>query len=143
MIHIPFAAPDCCWIWLGSSKRGKGYAGFWLGDKNIKASRFSFYIYNGFLYNQVCHTCDNRLCVNPEHLFLGSNQDNVTDKMNKNRYKILSGELNGAAILTQEKVKQIRELKLKGITITDLSKLFGVKQSTIYSVVNKNRWKHL
>lgn len=75
-----------CWIWLGSTN-AKGYAHLKYETRQQRANRFSWSAYNGEIPPglHVLHSCDNRLCVNPEHLFLGTNQDNVDDKMRKGR----------------------------------------------------------
>lgn len=85
-----------CWLWLGSTN-AKGYAHLKYDMRQQRANRFSWSAYNGPIPEglHVLHSCDNRLCVNPEHLFLGTNQDNVDDKMKKGR----AGQ-NGNALKT-------------------------------------------
>lgn len=75
-----------CWLWLGSTNN-KGYAHLTYGNRLHRGNRFSWTAHNGPIPDgiHVLHSCDNRLCVNPEHLFLGTNQDNVDDKMRKGR----------------------------------------------------------
>lgn len=80
---------DNCWLWKGST-RGRHplmYGILWDGNKHLGAHRFSYEIHNGPipLDYSVCHTCDNPLCVNPSHLFLGTHTDNMRDKLAKNR----------------------------------------------------------
>lgn len=74
-----------CWGWKGGKSRGYGHIFF--DNKNIKAHRASWMIHNGEILNKllVCHKCDNRICTNPEHLFLGTQKDNVQDMIKKNR----------------------------------------------------------
>jgi len=80
-----------CWLWLGSTN-AKGYAHLKYNNRQQRANRFSWTAYNGEIPPglHVLHRCDNRLCVNPDHLFLGTNQDNVDDRVNKGR----SGKFN-------------------------------------------------
>ena len=77
-----------CWNWIGA-KFQKGYGQFWIPEykRKIKAHRFSWIIHKGKIPNDlyVLHHCDNRLCINPDHLFLGTHADNVSDKMKKGR----------------------------------------------------------
>lgn len=74
-----------CWNWIGACCRGYGLIR--INRKNILSHRFSWGIHFGRIPEGLCvlHECDNRRCVNPNHLFLGTNQDNVDDKVNKNR----------------------------------------------------------
>jgi len=89
---------DCfsdCWEWTGGT-RGRPplmYGSFWVNSSHMGAHRYSFYIHNGSLPEyinanvslEVCHTCDNPICVNPDHLFLGIRSDNMQDKVSKGR----------------------------------------------------------
>jgi hypothetical protein len=101
-----------CWIWTGARKGGKNgnYGVFQMGTNNLKRShRVSFELSNGPIPDGllVCHTCDNPLCVNPSHLFLGTFKDNTQDMIRKNRKAIFKGEDNGSCKLTDEQVRLI------------------------------------
>ena len=76
-----------CWEWI-AGKGGRGYGNFWYTGKTVNAHRFSYVLtYGEFDQSlQVCHTCDNPGCVNPEHLWLGTPKDNMQDKMKKGRH---------------------------------------------------------
>jgi hypothetical protein len=80
---------------------------------------------------QVCHKCDNPLCLNPSHLFFGSNAENVADKMIKGRHRALKGQDNGAAKLKDEQVREIISLKGRGMTQGDVAAIFGVSRPLI------------
>lgn len=79
---------DVCWEWVGA-KRTNGYGTLQVNGKSVLAHRFSYAFHKGKIPSGlfVLHTCDNKPCVNPRHLWIGSAQDNMTDKMKKGRYK--------------------------------------------------------
>lgn len=88
----------------------------------------------------VCHHCDNPPCVNPDHLFLGTHQDNSDDKMRKNRFKKLTGERNGAAKMTDDIAQMV--INEPG-TYVDVAKKFGVSMSSVRNAKLGIKWKHL
>ena len=127
-----------CWEWQGAKNPG-GYGLFTLGKKFKLAHRLSWEFTYGFepIGLVICHTCDNRACVNPEHLFLGDNKDNAKDKMKKGRHV----QRYGNSKLTIENVKEIRRLWITGeYSHLKLAGMFGVKHSCIGRVINSNKW---
>lgn len=121
--------PKGCWEWIGS-KDTRGYGSFKYEGKVIKAHRYSYIKYKGNIPESmcVCHKCDNPKCVNPEHLFLGTNADNVRDKVNKNRVYRAWGELSKRTKLSNEQAMEIYVSPLKH---KELALKYNVKKCVI------------
>ena len=139
---------DECWVWTaGQDKDMYGKFRIIQDDKKIdvRAHRYSWFLFSGRMPSdnvKVCHTCDHPYCVNPKHLFLGTTQDNTKDRDEKGRQS--RGESHSDAKLTDEKVKEIRELYDTGnYTQDQLSDLFRVSQSNISRIVLRKTWKHI
>ena len=136
---------DECWKWLGSKDK-KGYGYFWDQIRNSKAHRYSWTIHYGRIQRDkiICHHCDNPSCVNPNHLFLGTHQDNANDREAKGRRKNVVGENSPNSKLTDDDVRAIRkQYSSKNCTLDDLSKEFGVCFQQISRIINRKRWKHV
>lgn len=135
---------DNCWNWIGRiSPFGYGQFSVSWGDC-WQAHRLAYEIYVGRIPKGKCvlHKCDNRKCVKPEHLWIGTQSENVRDMMHKGRGKKASSENNGGAKLTWEQVDKIRELrKSKSIYHKDLAEMFNVHESTIERIILKKSWK--
>lgn len=134
-----------CWLWeagLDSS----GYGNFCYKGRSLGAHRVSYLHYVGEVPEglQVLHSCDTRCCVNPNHLFTGSLQDNMEDRNNKGRQARLKGSSNGFSKLNEDQVIDIFT-RYNGVdnTITSLGKEYGVHKSTIYLILNGRNWGHL
>lgn len=128
-----------CWEWSRYLKHDKGrstgYGTFKLFGKNRSTHRFSWELHFGKIPEGmcVCHKCDNRKCVNPEHLFLGTNQDNNVDAQLKGRLSIK---------LSKNQVVSIRELNgIYGIKQTKIAEIFNVSPSVINGIVHYKFWK--
>lgn len=129
---------DDCWEWMAGST-SRGYGVFDIGKSKYYAHRVSYAITNDELGELcVCHTCDNPGCVNFDHLWLGTHQENVIDKVEKDRQH--KGEVTPWSILTEEQVTQIR---ISNEPDSILAIKFGVARTTISSVRILKSWKHI
>lgn len=90
----------------------------------------------------VLHKCDIRNCVNPDHLFLGTNKDNMADMMRKGRKNARKGSAHGYAKLTENDVLQIRDV-YPSVSSRELAKRYGVVKSTILFVIHRKTWAHV
>lgn len=134
-----FKKTEDCWLWEGKLNQG-GYGKF--GAKST-ASRLSYQYYRGEISKglQVCHTCDNRRCVNPDHLFLGTIGDNMRDRTAKNRQA--KGSKTNNAILTEEIVLEIRKMRISGLEYQIIADHFGIQWDLARKVCKNNIWKHI
>jgi hypothetical protein len=128
-----------CWLW-GGGRGGNGYGILRRAEKSgfsPQAHRLSWIFANGAIPQgkYVLHTCDTPLCVNPSHLFLGSQRDNALDMVKKGR-----GRHKTAYKLSVAKVKQIRHLYAKGTRQMDLATRFNVSQPMISLVVRRQEY---
>ena len=137
----------CCWNWTAASKTTNGYGQFYVNRVNIRAHRFSFQLkHNRLIKEGMCilHSCDNPLCVNPNHLSEGTQQENITDRENKGRGVAPKGENQSSAKLKEFQVKEIRANYEKGqITYKQLANDYGVSDITIGHIIHRNTWKHI
>jgi hypothetical protein len=150
--HVEKGEPDECWPWMGPTLRSnrpwQRYGNFnvWRGSstgggsKNYRAHRFAWMLMNGPIPDgmNVLHRCDNSNCVNPAHLFTGTQQENVEDQRSKGR--LWYGTRNGRSKLTEQDVLDIRA---SDESDTELGKQYGVYPSTIYMARIGRKWAHL
>jgi hypothetical protein len=131
-----------CWVWLGT-KTARGYGKIYDGEKMEYAHRLSWKLVNGSISDEmeVCHTCDNPMCVNPVHLFIGSHLENVRDMVAKDRGN--RGERHGHAKLTDEQVKFIRRLARDGLPQIWIATVFHLHVRYVWQLVHNERWKHI
>ncbi len=130
-----------CWNWI-AGKDWDGYGHIWVKGKTRKAHRTSYSLFVGRIGTKlVCHKCDNPSCVNPAHLFLGTNEDNIKDCMKKNRKP--KGITHGMAKLTETDVLTIRDRVSKGESRQKLAQEYGVLPALISKISLKQLWRHL
>lgn len=133
-----------CWLWL-KSLTGNGYPSAYMNGRNEKGHRVSWVAFNkkpiptGYY---ICHKCDNRACVNPDHLFLGTPQENNDDMMRKNRFVApgTKGSRHGRAKITEETVVEILRSPESGRV---LAEKFGVSTNIISRIRLRKIWKHV
>ena len=128
-----------CWPFTGYVA-SHGYGQFSYGDVRVRAHRFSWLMSRGPIpegYN-VCHHCDNPRCVNPNHLFLGLQRDNMHDAVRKGRKRAW-----GLQKLNADQVREIRALCAAGALQRDVAARFGIARNTVSGIVNRKSWAHL
>lgn len=165
---------SACWIWIGGSITEFGYGGFSVAHKKyMSAHRFSWQLHYGAIPNGlfVLHRCDNPSCANPEHLWLGTQADNMADKMAKGRFRngaythpeqyrrgknhhnslrperLARGESHANAKLSKAQVLEIRQrydsAPKKWGLLPKLAAEYGVHLSNIFLIVKRKNWKHI
>ena len=143
-LEIHIMSKESCWLTNLMCNIG-GYPQIWV-DKMKAASRVMYEIHNGEIPDGllVCHRCDNPGCVNPEHLFLGTQKDNMADMRKKGRERQSKGSKIGTAKLNEQQVAEIKDLfNNTKLTQQQIGDLFGVDQTTISLIKMGKRWQHV
>lgn len=138
--HVLIANDDECWKWVGTINKC-GYGHIYFNGVLEKAHRVSWKLTRGEIENNlfVCHSCDNPFCVNPNHLFLGSQKDNMRDMAKKGRgARQRSGAKHPAAKYTQEDYDTVYRLRDTGMSYGKISKQVGMSDSHVAHIL-KNR----
>lgn len=161
---------DGCWFWTGRSN-GYGYGRITMSGRIEMAHRASWMMSHGSIPEgmYVCHTCDTPPCVNPAHLFLGTHADNMKDAASKGRmrkradhpmlngaaasgdrngmrkmpYRHARGERTGVAVLTEQKVREIRALRDAGVRGRIIAADYGICMATVYRIGGRQFWAHV
>lgn len=122
------------------------------GTRTVRAHRFAWELEVGLIPNgmSVLHRCDNPRCVRPDHLFLGTQADNMRDMRAKGRFvpalgprKDYHGEAHPASKVTEDDVREIRRLRAEGRTLQSLADEFGLVNSAIHNIISRKTWRHV
>lgn len=137
---VEVGALDECWNWTASKQGGYGQIGDDMGLRPVRAHRLSYEIHHGPIPAgmMVCHHCDNRACVNPAHLFIGTQLDNMRDMQRKGRGP--RGERHGRHRLTESQVVQIRGDARPQREIADD---YGITQTAVSAIKRRKSWAWL
>lgn len=146
-----------CWLWTGA--RSNGYGRFSLHSRLDLAHRVAWLLTHGEIPDGlwVLHRCDNRTCVNPDHLFLGTCQDNVTDMVVKGRNshgeshyskthpeKLARGERLHSAKMTADRVVELRQrFAAGGVSKMALAREYGITHPTVRRIIDRTIWRHV
>ncbi len=134
--------PSGCWEWNGTIEK-RGYGVLEINGRQWRAHRYSYVRTNGPVSDTliICHRCNNRLCVNPDHLYAGTDRDNGRDAAKAGSHK---GTRNGRAHLTEADVLEIRRLHdVDERTQVWIAKRFNTSQSHVSEIVRRVEWKHI
>lgn len=136
-----------CWLWMAAMSRRSGYSAVKIeGHRTTRAHRLAYQLANQCDVPSdidVCHRCDVRLCINPDHLFLGTRLDNMRDCVKKGRFKTLdplSGEASPNSKLTDKDVIAIRS---DARSQRQIARSYGVDKGTIAAIIQRRTWRHL
>lgn len=133
--------PDSCWIWKGRVSRRYGVIS--IGDHPVRAHRAAWLLTRGEIPARlvVCHRCDQPLCCNPDHLWLGTVLDNNRDCRAKGRHS--HGDRHPDAKLSEDQVMEIRRLMLTDTPRRQIAERFGTSIHNVYRIAGGYSWKHL
>jgi hypothetical protein len=141
--YVQRRGPDDCWNWVGYKLKDRNYGHFGLKGSNFLAHRISYYLHIRIDPKEqlVCHSCNNESCVNPSHLYLGTQAVNM-QQMFADKRKDHQGEKHPGAKLSEDEVLDIKAL-LKTTPRTKLAIMFGVSRSTIDDIATNKTWSYL
>lgn len=141
-----------CWEWV-KNRNKDGYGGLRYKSKTWMAHRLSYTFYKGPIPEGmlVCHKCDNPPCINPDHLFIGNNSDNMMDAYRKGRWKgvlgyrkkTCKGENHWYSKFKPEIILEIRKLFKSGLRIIDICNKYNMNHATVSDICKRRSWKHL
>ena len=141
------AGPHACWPWTAGKYKG-GYGQFCANGEGRRAQAVALELHTGEPANGrlACHSCDNPPCCNPEHLWWGTNAENIADRQRKKRQGAPRGERAGQAKLTEAQVREARKIYKPYCSVNGgaaLARRFGVAQKTMSLALRGEQWGHV
>lgn len=143
------AVRDECWGWTGATNRtgGGGYGILSVAGRPTLTHRHAWQLVNGPIPcgMSVLHRCDNRPCIRPDHLFLGTKSDNMRDMVSKGRgwHPVFRGERSKWSRLTASDVVDIRRRKATGESSVSIAARYTTSDNSVNRIVRRARWAHL
>lgn len=133
-----------CWLWTHGAFND-GYGSVWINGRDLRTNRAMWKAVHGSIPKGmlVLHKCDTPMCCNPDHLFLGTQKDNIVDMYRKGRGVDNRGEKHGMSKLTNSDVVQIKSMITEGRAHKEIAHHFGVTRSAIYLIATGQRWAWL
>jgi hypothetical protein len=150
---VDIRGPDDCWPWKGH-RNHQGYGRTWINDVAYYAHRVIYDLANPGVIERkgprshadkgfIRHKCDNPSCCNPAHMETGSNQDNMDDKVKRNRQNRYPGCTGPRCKLNEEQVRELRALKAKGMSNHDLANRYGISVCSVKSAISRRTYKDI
>lgn len=141
--RVKFDLETGCWLWVGCLTSG-GYGSIRFRLKTYRAHRLAYEVFRDEItLPSVCHTCDTPRCINPFHLFQGTQSDNMKDAALKGGCFHNRGSGNSNAILTETEVLDMRTQYGLGVPVATLASQFGVCHATAWGVSTGRTWRHV
>lgn len=141
MANVEMCPKTKCWKWVGRKNKW-GYGGISIKGMEKTAHRASFEIFKGPIGEKwVLHSCDNPGCVNPDHLWLGTNEINVLDKCRKNRQA--KGSQMPTNKLSERQVEEIIKSYILGVGVREIATKYSVEWTTVYRILKRKIWKYV
>lgn len=135
---------DTCWLWTGAV-RTDGYGHCRYQGNQVSCHRLAWTLTYGEIPIGLCvlHKCDVRLCINPDHLYLGTKKDNSRDAIVRGRWKPFQGEAHGSSKIDEVAVRLIFGLSKTGLTHEEIGEQVGLKRGMIGNILRREAWKHV